>query len=87
MSGMRHTRAVFQHQPDQALRDYDLVQARNVRMCELAMVVDLTGEVGVVLLRRLEHDLRLVSDAAMCGARGGRVPRTLEPLLSLCDAR
>jgi hypothetical protein len=60
---LRRTWAVLEHQPDQLLGDYDLVQARNVRVCELAMVVDLAGEVGVVLLRRLEHDLRTVSNA------------------------
>lgn len=28
---------------------------------ELAMVVDFTGEIGVLLARRFEHDLRLES--------------------------
>jgi hypothetical protein len=83
---MRRTWAVLEHQPDQLFRDYNLVQARNVRMRELAVVVDLACEVGVVLLRRLEHDLCAVSDAAMSRCRR-HVLRTLEPLLSLCDAR
>jgi hypothetical protein len=33
-----------------------------VRVYELAVVVYLAGEIGVVLLRRLEHDLHAVSD-------------------------
>ena len=48
---------VLENQPDQLLGDYDLVQARNVRMDELAVVVDLAREVGVVFLGRLEDDL------------------------------
>lgn len=50
-------RTVLQSQPDQLLGDYDLVQAGDVRVDELAVVVDLTRKVGVVLLRRLEYDL------------------------------
>jgi hypothetical protein len=84
---LRRTRAVLEHQPDQLLGDYDLVQARNVRVCELAMVVDLAGEVGVVLLGRLEHDLGAVSNADMARHCIAAVLRTLEPLLSLCEAR
>lgn len=47
----------FQDQPYQRLGDYDFVKACNVRVEELAMVVDLASEVGVVLLGRLEHNL------------------------------
>jgi hypothetical protein len=50
-------RAPFKSQPDQLLGDYDFVQARDVRVGELAVVVDLAREVGVVFLRRLEYDL------------------------------
>jgi hypothetical protein len=48
---------VLEDQPDQLLGDYDLVQARDVRVDELAVVVDLAREVGVVFLGRLEDDL------------------------------
>jgi hypothetical protein len=82
---MRRTWAVFEHQPDQLLGHYDLVQARNVRMCELAVVVDLAREVGVVLLRRLEHDLVALAIPASLRVSLRRI--TLEPLLSLCDAK
>jgi hypothetical protein len=53
---------------------------------ELAVVVDLAGEVGVVLLRRLEHDLYAISLCSFPRHRGG-FARTLEALLSLCEAR
>jgi hypothetical protein len=53
------TWTVLEHQPDEVLRDYDLVQPRDVRVEELAMVVDLAGEVGIVLLRRLKHNLQV----------------------------
>ena len=48
---------VLEDQPDQLLGDYDLVQAGDVRVDELAVVVDFAREVGVVFLRRLEDDL------------------------------
>jgi hypothetical protein len=51
------TWTVLEHQPNEVLRDYDLMQPCNVRMEKLAMMVDLAGEVGVVLLGRLEHNL------------------------------
>jgi len=54
-----------------------------MRMYELAMVVDLARKVGVVLFGRLEHDLAYVSLVLLCLA----VRRTLEPLVSLWDAR
>lgn len=53
-------RAVLQDQPYQRLGDYDLVQAGDVRVQELAVVVDLAREVGIVLLRALENDTRAV---------------------------
>jgi hypothetical protein len=76
---------VLEYQPDQALGDYDLVQAGDVRMCELAMVVDLAREVPVVFLRALEHDLLAISPSRLLFMQCHR--RTLEPLLSLCEAR
>ena len=54
--------AVLQHQPYQTLRHYHLVQARDVGVQELAVVVDLAGEVGIVLLGRLEHDLGAIGE-------------------------
>ena len=50
-------RAVFEHQPNQLLRHDDFVQASDMRMKELAMVVDFAGEVRVFPTRRLEDDL------------------------------
>ena len=47
------------------------------------MVVDLAGEVRIVLLRRLEHDL----DGVSLGFVRGKVARTLEPLVSLWEAK
>lgn len=51
---------------------------------ELAVVMDLTREVGVLLARGLEHDLDNCQSpsTALISAR-----HTLEPLVSLCDAR
>ena len=43
------TRNVLQHKPHQRLGDYHLVQARNVRMDELPVVVDLSRQVRIVL--------------------------------------
>jgi hypothetical protein len=54
-------------------------------MYELAMVVDFAREVGVVLFRRFEHDLSGISDCSFPAIVGPL--RTLEPLLSLCDAK
>lgn len=82
---MSSTRAVFQDQPDQLFCDYDLVQSSNVRMYELAVVVDLAGEVRIVLLGRLEHDLGDVSYVCVLVRR--EMARTLEPLVSLWEAK
>lgn len=79
-----HTWAVFQDQPDQRLGHDDLVQAGDVGMDKLAVVVDLPGEVRVVLVGRLEDDLgRLAFTPNM----NGGLRRTLEPLVSLWVAR
>ncbi len=51
------TRTVLQDQPHQVLGDDDLVETGDVRMEELAMVVDLAGQVRVVLLGRFKYDL------------------------------
>lgn len=51
------TRAVFQNQPDQILRDYDLVQSGDVWVDELSVVVDLSGEIRVAFVGGLEDDL------------------------------
>jgi hypothetical protein len=53
-------RTVFQHQPDQVLGHNHLVQSRDVRVQELAMVVDFSGQVGIVLFRALQHHFRAV---------------------------
>lgn len=60
---VHRTWAVLEYQPYQLLCHYDLVQSRNMRVYELAVVVNLAGEVGVVLLRRLENNLATISDA------------------------
>lgn len=60
------TLTIFQHEPDHLLRNYNLVQSRNVGMYKLSVVVNLACEVGIVLLRRLEHDLCAISRAASC---------------------
>lgn len=51
------------------------------------MVVDLAREVGVLLARGLEHDLETVSCRVPQSPIPSSVGRTLEPLVSLCDAR
>lgn len=58
------TWTVFQNQPDQRFCDYHLIQARNVRMDELPMVMDLSCEVRILLLGRLEDNLITVSACA-----------------------
>jgi hypothetical protein len=54
--------AVLEDQPDELLGDDDLVETGNVGVDELAVVMDLAGEVGVVLLGRLEDDARAVAE-------------------------
>jgi hypothetical protein len=54
--------AVLKDQPDELLGDDDLVETGNVGVDELAVVMDLAGEVGVVLLGRLEDDARAVAE-------------------------
>jgi hypothetical protein len=56
-----------------------------VRVRELAMMVDLAREVRVVFLRALEHDLLAISPSRLLLTQCRR--RTLEPLLSLCEAK
>jgi hypothetical protein len=52
-----YTWTVLQHEPDQIFGHDNLVEPGNVRVEELAMVVDFAGKVGVFLAGRLEHDL------------------------------
>mgnify|MGYP007135343178 CR=1 FL=1 len=53
--------AVLQDEPDERLGDDDFVEARDVRVDKLAVVVDFAGEVGVLFSRRLEDDLVVLS--------------------------
>lgn len=53
----RPTGTVLHDHPDQILRHDNLVQPGDVRVHELAVVMYLAGEIGVILLGRLEHDL------------------------------
>lgn len=79
-----HTWAIFQDQPDQRLGHDDLVQARDVGVDELAVVVDFSGKVRVVLVSRLEDDLRKeVSYLLLFQPQLPSGQRTLEPLVSL----
>jgi hypothetical protein len=48
-----HTGTVFQYQPNKVLGHNDLVQAGDVGVDELAMVMYLSGQVRVVLVGRL----------------------------------
>ena len=83
------TRAVFEHQPNQLFRYDNLVESGDVRMEELAMVVNFTGQIGIFPRRRLEHDLqtRITSSDFLLSIMPERVylveMRTLEPLVSL----
>lgn len=52
------TRTIFKSQPDKVFRHDDLVQSGDMGMEELAVVVDFAREVGVLLARGLEHDLK-----------------------------
>jgi hypothetical protein len=62
--------AVLEDEPDERLGDDDLVQAGDVGVDELAVVVDLAGEVGVVLVGGLEDDLRrLAAEVSGCHGR------------------
>lgn len=54
--------AVLEDEPDHGLGDNDLIEPGNVRMDKLSMVVDLAGEVGVVLLGGLEHNLGAIGE-------------------------
>lgn len=59
-------RAVLQYQPDQSFRDYDLIQPCDVRVKELAVMVDFAGEIGVILFGRLENNLGAISELVGC---------------------
>ena len=52
------TRAIFEHQPNQLFCYDNLIESGDVRMEELAMVVNFTGQIGVFSRRRLENDLQ-----------------------------
>lgn len=83
------TRAVFEHQPNQPFCYDNLIEPGDVRMEELAMMVNFTGQVGVFPRRRLEHDLqtRITSSESLFPAHAKTrlfvEIRTLEPLVSL----
>ena len=49
--------AKLEDEPYQRLGDYDFVETGDVWVEELAVVVNLASEVGVILLGRLEDDL------------------------------
>lgn len=53
---------------------------------ELTVVMDLAREVGILLARRFEHDLE-DRQRPSTGEFVRTTSRTLEPLVSLCDAR
>lgn len=59
---MGRTRTILESQPDQVLSHNDLVQARDVRMAELAVMMDFAREVGILLAGRLEHDLGAIGE-------------------------
>ena len=79
--------APLKNEPYHRLGDYDFVEARDVRVDELAMVVDFSCEVRVVLFGALEDDLRM--DLLVLSHTSLPVLRisTFEPLVSLCVAR
>jgi hypothetical protein len=80
------TRTILEDHPDHVLRHNNLIQPRDMRMYELTMVVDLAREVRVPLVGGLEDYLLKVSNwPKSCDCAD--VMRTLEPLVSLCDAR
>lgn len=55
-------RAVFEDEPDEGLCHDDFVETGDVWVDELAVVVDLAGEVGIVLVGRLEDDLGAIGE-------------------------
>jgi len=79
------TRAVLQDQPDQVLRDYNFIKARDVWVYELSVVMDFACKVWVVFLCRLEHHLRYRQYLVGNGLE--QTALTFEPLVSLCVAR
>ena len=81
--GAFHTGAVLQDKPEQCFRHDDLIQASNVWVQELPMVVDFSSEVRIVLLGRLKHNLFFLSEEAPIRA----LKCTLEPFVSLWVAR
>lgn len=58
LGALGRTWAVLEDQPHEGFGNYNLVESRYVRVDELSVVVDLPGEVGVVLVGRLQHDLQ-----------------------------
>ena len=56
----RRTRAVLENKPDQLFRHNDFVEAGNMGVEELAVMMDLACQISVFLTRRLEHHLRAI---------------------------
>lgn len=56
----RRTRAVLENKPDQLFRHNDFVEAGNMGVEELAVMMDLASQISVFLTRRLKHHLRVI---------------------------
>ena len=57
---------VFQHQPYLVLGDYNFIEAGDVRVYELAMMVDFSSEVRIVFAGGLENDLGAIGKIVSC---------------------
>lgn len=88
--GRELTRAIFQHKPDQSLRDYHFIQSGDMRVDEAAVMINLSGQIGVAFASRLEDDLPCEAGSGQEGEgtteKKEKGP-TLEPCMSLWEAR
>jgi hypothetical protein len=78
-------RTILEHEPDKRFCDNDFIQAGNVGVEELAVVMDLARKVLVILLCRFQDDLLTVSMTIIDVYGDFRL--TLLPLMSLWEAR
>lgn len=88
LARVRHTWAILEYQPHKGFSHDDLVQAGDVGMYELSVVVDFASEVRVVLVGRFEDNLRKnVSCFHLYRTQDRGARLALDPFVSLCVAR
>jgi hypothetical protein len=77
------TWTILQNEPDKSLRHDDFVQAGDMRMIELSVVVDFPCKIRIIFIRRFEDNLDLASSSPSIHLRPRIDSHTLEPFVSL----